>query len=176
MQEPIISIHSMMDKHTFSNFSKFNNFRLNHRWLLLILFPAIMSVFAYFNLLTNSTFLFWLFIVLGFTLPLGYMAVFYVSLKNQISIYKLTSPKHVYSVHLSQNGIQVINNNEKILYKWNQVYRVYRVNNYFYLYITKARAFILPNTNIESATPEDTWKLIQEYVPMNRLKQYKTNF
>jgi hypothetical protein len=163
-----IVIRTMIDKKVFSDFGRFNFFHLHHRWLGLVLFPLLMTMFAYFNLITGSTLLFVLFIGMGLVFPVGSILTFNVNLKNQIKANNLSVPRLGYTVSLSPEGIVVSTDREKAEYSWEQIFRIYRSKQYLYLYVSKKKAFILPLECIREGSEEDLVQLITDSIGHGR--------
>ena len=164
-----ITVKTMMDTKVFTDFSHFNSFRLNKRWLSLVLFPVIIVAFGFVNLFTGSRLLFYVFCAAGIVLPLLYLLFYRVSIKKQIVAYQLEIPRCAYTVFLSKDGVAVSNEKEQAKLDWERVYRVFELDDYTYVYITKARAFILPHRDIADGTPEQLHQLFLEYLPSVRL-------
>ncbi|WP_101910238.1 YcxB family protein [Marasmitruncus massiliensis] len=166
--QPMI-IHTKMDKRVFTDFSNFNSFRMNGRWLSLALFPVVMGAFGIVNLITDSRLLFYLFCAAGVAMPLLYLVFYHVSLKRQITAYHLDKSRSAYTVSLSADGIAVSTEKEQTSFRWDQVYRVFELDTCTYVYITKARAFLLPHSDLSQATPEQLHQVFLDYLPRVRL-------
>ncbi len=166
--QPII-IHTRMDGRIFTDFSNFNSFRMNRRWLSLVLFPVVMGGFGVVNLITGSRLLFYLFCAAGVAMPVFYLVFYHVSLKRQIAAYHLDEPRSAYTVSLSAGGIAVSTEKEQTSFRWDQVYRVFELDSCAYVYITKARAFLLPHSDLSQATPEQLHQMFLDYLPRVRL-------
>ena len=165
MDKQEITIRSHLDSHVFSDFSNFNAFQLHNRWLSLAAFPELMLALSLVHYFTDNLFFFKLFLVLGFILPIGYLFFYFVSLRRQIQVNQLTTPRLAYTVTLSYSGIHVATETEQITYRWDQIYRVYVRNNATYVYITRARAFLLPNSDLPSGTSQNALvALIHRYL------------
>ena len=156
MESQEITVRSHLDSRVFSDFSNFNAFRLHNRWLSLIFFPVLMIALALVHRATNNETFFWIFLILGILLPVGYLLFYSVSLRQQIRANGLDTPRHAYTVTVSYAGVQVENATEKASYRWDQIYRVYALGSATYIYITRARAFLLPNADLpEGCTQND---------------------
>jgi len=169
-----IQINCHIDENIFKNFSNFNNFTFHKRWISLTLFPFIMIFFALVNKMTHSDLFFWIFLILGFFLPLSYLFIFKASIQKQIQYFHLETPKKAYSLLLTERGVAIENIKEKTQYSWSQIYLVARSTNAHYLYITKDKAFILPHTDIqEGITPDQLWSFFQNHVETLHTKDYR---
>lgn len=170
MESQEITVRSHLDSRVFSDFSNFNAFRLHNRWLSLIFFPVLMIALALVHRATNNETFFWIFLILGILLPVGYLLFYSVSLRQQIRANGLDTPRHAYTVTVSYAGVQVENATEKASYRWDQIYRVYALGNATYIYITRARAFLLPNADLpEGCTQTDLLALVRRRLDNIRL-------
>ena len=159
-----IIIRTMIDKTVFTDFGRFNFFRVHHRWVGLVLFPLLMAIFAYLNLITGSVPLFVLFLGIGFVFPIGSILTFHVNLKNQIKANNLSVPRFSYTVSLGTAGFTVSTDCEKAEYSWEQIIHIYRYKQYIYLYVAKNKAFILPLGCIREGSEEGLVQLLTIYI------------
>lgn len=170
MSVPTITVPSHMNQQVFTNFSNFNSFRLHNRWLGLAGFPVLMIALSVINRETGSDFLFYLFIACGIGLPLLYLLFYFVSLKQQIAANGLQTPRLAYTVTLSPQGVAVQTDKERAKYRWDQLYRVYVLPEATYVYITRARAFLLPHADLpDGVTTQDLVALVSQHLPAVRL-------
>lgn len=170
MSIPSITVPSHMNQQVFTDFSNFNSFRLHNRWLGLAGFPVLMIALSVVNRETGSDFLFYLFIACGIGLPLLYLLFYFVSLKQQVKANGLDTPRLAYTVTLSPHGVEVETDKEHAKYRWEQLYRVYVLPEATYVYITRARAFLLPHADLsDGVTPQELVALVSEHLPAVRL-------
>lgn len=169
MKKICIQIDTHMDAATFRDFSHFNSFQLGNRLITLTLFPIIMFALAVLNAMTGSFLFFWLFIGLGIVLPTSYLIFYKIALERQINTNDLTTPKKVYSLTINAKELLITSKTEKVSYRWNQIYRLFIMDKYIYVYLTKARAFILPYTDFIQGTPEELLALAEKNLPSIRL-------
>lgn len=169
MKENLIKVDINMDSKVFSDFSHFNAFHFHRRWTGFVLFPLLMIGLGLVNRMTGSDFLFFLFIAAAFIIPAAYLLFYRISLKKQIVRYKLETPYPVYTLGLSSEGVSMTTATEEHFFRWNQVYRVFELDEYTYIYITKARAFILPYKDIVEVSPTSLHQVFVDYLPSIRL-------
>lgn len=165
-----VTVPAHMNEKVFTDFSNFNSFRLHNRWLGLAAFPVLMIGLSIINRMTGSDFLFYLFIAFGIGLPLLYLFFYFVSLRQQIRANNLGTTRLAYTVTVSQDGVEVETETEHAKYRWNQLYRVYVLSEYTYIYMTRARAFLLPHADLpEGCTPTDLATLMTRHIVSGRL-------
>ncbi|PHV70093.1 hypothetical protein CS063_12370 [Sporanaerobium hydrogeniformans] len=169
MEKIPIQIDTHMDVATFRAFSHFNSFKLNNRFITLALFPVVMFGLAVINAVTGSSLFFWLLISLGILLPSSYLIFYKVAMERQITLHGLDTPKKVYSLIVNTKGLYITSQTEKAHYRWNQIYRLFVMDDSIYIYLTKARAFILPYKDFTQGTPEELLALAQKNLPSVRL-------
>ena len=99
----------------------------------------------------------------GLGMPLVYFLTFFSSLKKEIKNQKLTPPRLVYTLELSEqpDGIFIRNKKEKATYKWEQVFHAYRDKNATYLFLTASRGFILPHDCVKEGS-DALWALLNK--------------
>ncbi len=165
-----------MDVSTFTDFSFFNSFLFHGRWISLLLFPVVMSGLGILNLVTGSSFLFGLFLILALVLPGLYFLFYRVSLRNQIKANNIEERRLVYTTRFNNEEIEVSNQNETQGLGWAQIYRVFRYKNYFYLYISRSRAYILPAEGLgEEESADDFWSYAQSMTQEGQCRAYRNH-
>lgn len=141
--------------------------------MALALFPLVMMGMGVVHQVTGNGTLFVVFSVIGVVLPLGYLAFFTVATRKQIAVHRLGESRLVYSVRLDEKGITIWNDREHIDYGWEQVYRVYLVKGYAYLYLTKVKAFILPYEYVVEGTPDELVEVLKRGSGTARVKDLR---
>jgi hypothetical protein len=169
MKKNTVRVKTQIDDKVFSDFSHFNAFRLHNRWVGFLLFPFLMLGLGVINRVTGSEFLFVLFCLCATLIPTTYLIFYKVSLTRQIELHQLKTPRIAYTVELSESGMLVSTTSEQNFFKWSQIYRVFELDDYTYVYITKARGFILPLKDLESASPDALHGLFTEFLAPIRL-------
>ncbi|MEN1760058.1 YcxB family protein [Anoxynatronum sibiricum] len=169
MEKPIV-VRTTVNAQIFRDFSHFNAFQMNHRGLMLLFFPVFLIILGVVHLSTGSRLFFYAYCGAGLLLPLAYLIFYRVSLNRQIRLHHLEMPRVAYTVTLGQKDVKVTSETEITTFQWHQVYRVFHLEQVSYLYLTKARAFILPHGDLQQGTPEALFKLVGEQVPPIRVK------
>nr|WP_321299415.1 YcxB family protein [uncultured Sphaerochaeta sp.] len=168
-----ITVCTYVDADVYTTFSRFNNFTLNHRSLSLKLFPVLMLGLGTAHLFSN--YLLWgtAFILLGGLLPLGYVAFHRKALANQIERYKLDQPRLAYTVHLGESEILIHTEKERASYPYAMCYGAYQVPGFCYLYLTKAKCFILPAKDIQQGVTEhELFGFLQQKLGSRRTRSF----
>lgn len=158
-----VTVETYVDDKVYRDFSDFNAFQIGYRWVSLAVMPLLLLVLAGVNFATGSTALGVICTIFGLLAPLSYLFRYVVSVKNQIKKFDLTTPRKFYEVRVSDKGIFVKNQTEKTSFTWEQTYRVYEREQYFYIFITKARGFILPLKGLET----EEIRLLKEIIKEN---------
>ena len=162
----------------FKRFTLFDTFTRRKMWRSPVIFASILSVCGcvcfFMRHVDGAVLLGCVLLFVGLGVPLNYFMTFGKSLSKQISAYGLTSPKKVYTLHLTQKaeGIRVENEREQVSYKWDNVYHVYRDKEATYLFMSATRGFILPHACIEEG-PDALWKLIEKKLPAGKYSRIK---
>ncbi|MFA6508394.1 MAG: YcxB family protein [Treponemataceae bacterium] len=157
----MVQIDTTLTPASFTDFSNFNSFSLRRRGLALALFPAAMVGMGIVHRLTGSELLFRVFAGLGIIIPLAYIVFYFIALRGQIKANKLETPRVAYSVAVDESGIAVSTAREQARYPWARIHRAYLTPKYAYLYITPARAFILPYDCVRSGDADELRTLIR---------------
>ena len=162
-----MDIDVMLTAELFKRFTLFDTFKRRKMWRSPAIFAAILCTCGCVCLIMRhvdgAVLLGSVLLIIGLGFPLSYFSNFSRSLQQQINAHGLTSPKKVYSLHLSKKaeGICVFNEQEKVDYKWANVYHVYRDKDATYLYMNAQRGFILPHNCIPDG-PDKLWKLLRK--------------
>lgn len=162
------TIESIIDKEVFTDFSYFHNFILGNRKNGFIFSTVFLIIMAFINLFTDSFVLFLLCMGLAFGVPILYYLFYKRSLNNQIKINHLDSPKQAYTLTIDNRGVSATTETEHALYKWNDIFRAYRTSKYFYFYIIKNKALILPVSNLVNLDPNTLWTFITAQTNKNK--------
>lgn len=169
-----ITVPSMIDTPTFSDFSYFHNFVLGGRKEGFIFGVILLIVLAFVNLFTGSIPMFLICIGLAIIVPGGYFLFYRRSLRNQIAANNLTTPREAYTLTIDNRGVTASTATEKMTYPWNKIFRFYRTKHYFYIYIVKNRAFILPVKDLKGCTADLLWEYVN--TKTDRTRFFKCRF
>lgn len=155
----------------FCRFSTFDSFRRRKMWRSPAIFAAIMSVSALICFLMHhvdgAIMLGTVLLLVGLGMPTTYFILFFHSLYRQIRQQSL--PRTVYTLTLTDTKeFHIENETEKVDYPWKKVHHVYRRKLATYLYVTPAKAFILPHYFVEGGA-EALWKQLSKKLPKEKL-------
>lgn len=161
----IVRVDTRIDAKVFRDFSDFNAFVIGKRWLTMIAASVVLLILAIVNWCTGGIALSYICVALAVLAPLMFMLRYTVSVKGQIRRFQLEQPRQFYELKISAGGLEVQNETEHAKYQWKQVYRVYEKEEYFYIFITKARGYILPKADIVSGSEDLLKEIIKEDLP-----------
>ncbi len=165
-----ITIRVKLDTRTFRRFAFFDTFKRQKRLRQPLFFALILLAFAIVcfsltgkgqNVLIGSVLT-----ALAISLPCTYLWMYRSSVNKNAKLQKL--PRDVYELAFSgaENGIFIRSldkKREQANYEWAKVYALYREKSDIYLYMTAAKAFILP-AGQASASDEALWQYLKEHV------------
>lgn len=152
MSTETVQYHVLMDQRTFRNFAAFDTFILKKRARLPIIFFLIMAAFATVAFVSGrpqSGLLGAVLLIVGLGMPVMYALTFLSQVKKKGQALKLDKPKPVYTLTLTDSTIHIHNDlraEEDVELKWNQLYRVIRRRDCYYMYAVPQKAFILPDS------------------------------
>ena len=161
-----IIIPVKLDARTFKRFSRFDMFRLRKRWVRPAVFAAILLGFAAVALLSGreqSGLIAAVLLAVGVGLPLVYIGTFLSQVNAQAKRWKLNPPRRVYTVKLDFDGVRVTNDQKKEdaqQVRWSEVFAAFRDRGCVYLYVSPARAYLLPDgqANVSDA---ELWEYLK---------------
>ncbi len=174
MQEAGIVIPVAIDAKTFRDFAFFDSFIRHKRWRPLALFACIMLCSAILCFILRSraeqaAFLGGVLVTVGLGLPAVYLLSFLSSVRQQSKKMRLATQRHAYTLTMSEaEGITVKTGKEQLTYRWEEVFAVYRVRAYTYLYVAQQKAYLLPDAQVQDGT-DVLWRLLKSSVPAGRL-------
>ena len=146
-----ITIPVRLDEKTFRRFARFDMFILRKKWIRPLIFSLILIAFAFLALTLRkeqSGLIAAVLLAVGIGLPLVYIGTFLSQVNTQALRAKLKPARLVYTVTLREEGIRVINNQKKedpLETGWSSVQRAFLRKGCIYLYVTAAKAFLLPD-------------------------------
>ena len=160
-----------LDAKTFRRFSCFDTLRLRKRWVRPVIFALILIAFAVVALLSRkeqSGLIAAVLLAVGLGLPLVYFGTFFSQVNLQVERHKLDRPRAVYTVVLNADGIRVTNDQKEeipLVAPWKDVQAAFRVKGCIYLYVTAARAFLLPDGQAEGGVgAEEIWAYLVKHM------------
>ena len=160
-----IVIPVRLDERTFKRFALFDMFSLRRKWVRPAVFSAILFAFAFAALLLRkeqSGLIAAVLLTVGLGLPLVYFGSFLSQVNMQAARAKLKPARRVYTVTLREAGIRVENDQKKeepLEMDWASVQQAYRKKGCIYLYVTAAKAFLLPDGQADVPAAE-VWQYL----------------
>ncbi len=168
-QGRLITVPVRLDKRTFRRFAVFDALKVRRLGRRPLLFSLLMLAFAAAALLLRreqSGMIAAVLLVIGAGLPVVWAGTFLSQVNLQAEKNRLTPPRHVYTVTLSDEGISVQNQQmeeETLRLSWNEVWKAWRRRDCIYLYVTERRAFLLPAGQAD-APDDELWALCSSHL------------
>jgi len=175
MANNTVTVNVVVDAKIFHQFFVFENFHRRRGLFKLIIFAGMLTAFSCVCFIIEGGAL------LGGVLlgvGLGYPAIhiwrIFHSIKTQIRVLDLDSPKTVYTVLLSDSpdGVVVTNHgggDEPLRYEWGSLDHAYRLKGCVYLYVHADKAFLLPDGQAEEGE-EALWSLVTRMLPPEKAR------
>lgn len=173
--EPMITVPVRLDEKTFRRFARFDMFILRGKWVRPLVFSLILVAFAFAALLTGkdqSGLIAAVLLTVGLGLPLVYFGTFLSQVNMQAVRAKLKPAARVYTVTLRESGIRVENNRKKedpLEMDWPSVHKAFRRKGCIYLYVTEAKAFLLPDGQA-TAPDQEVWAYLVRHLGKEKCK------
>jgi hypothetical protein len=158
--ERTIVIPVRLDEKTFKRFARFDAFILRKKWIKPLVFSLILVAFslvALFARKAQSGLIAAVLLTVGLGLPVVYFGSFLSQVNMQAVRLKLKPARRVYTVTLRETGILVENNQKEeapLEMEWPSLQHAFRKKGCIYLYVTAAKAFLLPDGQASVPDPE----------------------
>ncbi len=170
MDKHKLVISVKMDAGIFLRFAVFDSLVFKKRWISPVLSGGILLLFAAVSfsragMTDGAVLLGAVLLAVGLFLSAGYFVYFFSSVRREIKKYGLDVPKPVYTLTLTDeaDGISVSSpNGETAAYEWERTYGLYRGKACSYLYITREKAFLLPDSDIPEGR-EALWRIAEKH-------------
>ena len=178
MSKKYISIPVVLGEKSFKSFLTFDVMKKQRLWKK----PVALAVFFY--MLATLSFASQesysraatvgsILVVITVLIPTNYFRSFHASAKEQTQKMNLSTPRHVYTVHLSSDtkGISYYYPDEKKAagtYEWDSVTGAWRTKDAIYLYVTDKQALLIPDNNKERDF-EVIWEMIEKNLDKPRI-------
>ena len=149
--EKTIVIPVRLDEKTFKRFARFDTLSLRRKWIRPLVFSLILIAFSLVALFTRkaqSGLIAAVLLSVGLGLPVVYFGSFLSQVNMQAVRLKLKPARRVYTVTLRETGILVENNQKKedpLEMDWSPLQYAFRRKGCIYLYVTAAKAFLIPD-------------------------------
>ena len=170
-----VTIPVRLDEKTFKRFARFDMFSLRRKWIRPVIFSAILIVFAFAALLIRkeqSGMLAAVLLAVGIGLPVVYFGSFLSQVNMQSLQRKLKPARRVYTVTLRESGILVRNDQRRedpLEMDWSSIQKAFRRKGCIYLYVTAAKAFLLPDGQATVPDPE-VWQYLVNHLGNEKCK------
>jgi hypothetical protein len=176
MKDAQITVNVTLDDKLLRRFTAFDMLAVKRMWLSPLIFALMMSgfsavCFAMTGRAEGAALLGGVLLAVGLGLPLLYVYRFISLLDAQVRRHGLGRPRKVYSLGFSRDADGVTAENpggESARYEWARLYGAFRHAGCVYLYVTKNRAFILPE---DQAKGGDLWALLTEMLPKEKISE-----
>ena len=173
-QKEEIMIPATIDSRDFLRFALFDTFRMKKRWKTPLLFTCIMSAFSAVCFAARRTheqavLLGTVLLAVGLVLPLVWFLLYVSSVKAEGKKRKLSRAKTQYGSFLSKKELKVVRDQEEAVFTWGDLHMACCVQGCIYLYVSPARAFLLPDCDDSDAA----WELITSCLPKEKLRDLR---
>lgn len=174
-QETAVVIPVKLDEKTFKRFARFDMFTLRRRWVRPAIFSLAMILFSVLALLSRrpqSGLIAGVLLTVGVLLPVVYVGSFMSQVNLQAVQQKLKPAARVYTLRLEEYGVTVNNDRKKeetVYLKWEEIRQAYRVKGCVYLYVSVARAFLLPNGQA-NVSDDELWAYMEKHLGKEKCK------
>lgn len=166
-----VSVVCKIDRKTFTRFAAYDTLVRKKGWRNPALFALIMTAFAAVCFLGRETraqasLLGGVLLGVGLLLPLVWFGMFFSSVRRQAKRFGLSADKSQYTVTLGDEKITVTKGKEKADFSWQDVYLARRVRGCVYLYVSAARAFLLP----DCPETDRAWEIIAKNLAPGKIQ------
>ena len=164
-----IVIPVKLDEKTFRRFARFDMFTLRRKWVRPVVFSLILIAFAFVALITRksqSGMIAAVLLTVGLGLPLVYFGTFLSQVNMQAARQKLKPARSVYTVTLREEGIRVKNDRKaegRLELPWASIPKAFRKRGCIYLYVTPAKAFLLPSGQA-NVPDQEVWRCLVDHL------------
>ena len=164
-----ITVPVRLDDATFRRFARFDAFALRKRLRRPAVFCSIFLAFSLVAFLSGreqSALLGGVLLAVGLGIPAVYIGSFLTDIRRQAKKAGLRSRPHVYTVRMDEAGVTVTNAQKKeepLKLPWSSPAQAFRMKGCVYLYITPARAFLLPDGQADAPDGE-VWAFLARHM------------
>ncbi len=171
MANQTLIVPAQISVRTFCRFAVFDTFYRQKRWRAPALFGILMLAFAlvcfaFRDGRDGAVLQGVVLLAVGLGLPAVYVISFLLSVRKQGRHMGLDGVRTAYTLHLRDEGIQVVSDKGMAEFQWEQLFCVYRVPGCIYLYVSQQRAFLLP----EAGPGRAVWALLMKKLPAEKLE------
>lgn len=165
-----LTMTANIDRKVFTDFALFDTFVMKKRWKNPVLFASIMIFFSVICFAAGKTreqadLLGTVLLSVGLVLPAVWFLLFMISVQNQVKVNRLSLSKAQYFVMLNEENVRVAKGEERVEHSWDEIHHVYIMKGCIYLYISQARAYLMPQCD----DTEAAITLISSKVPAEKI-------
>ena len=173
-QKVELMIPATIDSRDFLRFALFDTFRMKKRWKTPLLFACIISAFSAVCFAARKTheqavLLGTVLLTVGLALPLVWFLLYVSSVKTESKKHRLSKAKAQYCSYLGREELKVVRDQEEAVFVWKDIYTACRVSDCIYLYVSPARAYLLPDCENSDAA----WDLITSRIPEEKIRDFR---
>ena len=160
-----IMIPVKLDEKTFKRFARFDMLILRKKWVRPLIFSLLLTAFAVIALLLRkeqSGLIAAVLLTVGLGLPVVYFGTFLSQVNMQAVRQRLDPPRPVYTVRLTEQGVEAENRQKKedpLRLSWGEAQRAFRAKGCIYLYVSPVKAFLLPDGQAD-ASDAQVWEYL----------------
>ena len=170
------TVQAQITPEIFQEFAWFDLLRRQKRLRAPLLFTLVMAAFAAVCFLAmgrvrGSGLLGGVLLGVGLVLPLCWLLSFHLSVRGEAKKLKLAQAPVAYTLRLTVQGLGVSNEKETAQFPWEQLHRVCRLRRSICLYVTPARAFLLPTPGGEE--DDRLWRELGQRLPGEKLEDLR---
>ncbi len=166
MDREAVTVEAVIDEQIFRQFTLFDLLKIKRVWRGPVLFALLMAGFSSLCFLMRgraegAALLGGVLLAVGLVLPALYAVTLLYRVRVQVKSHGLETPRAAYTLTLSgaPDGVAAQNPaGQSARYEWKRLYGVWRNAGCVYLYVTKSRAFILPEAQAKGGA---LWEMVR---------------
>lgn len=169
-QQPPVTLEGNIDERDFLRFAVYDSFKRKKAWRNPLLFTLIMAAFALICFAGRKTheeavLLGSVLLGIGLALPVVWVGMYLSSVRRQARANGLSREKAQYYVTFTADGIHVAKGKEQAAFSWGDIFLAHRGKGCLYLYVSAARAFLLPECEKSAAA----WEILTAHAAKEKL-------
>lgn len=170
-----MTIHTQVDKETYTSFFWYDNLSDIKRVLILVLMDILLFGLCIYAAVTSQTQTVWLFLGLGLGVPFLYFGVLFLRLQRRLRSANLYKEPIKVTYEVNKSGIRSINENtgKERTIAWKKLAKIKETKSHFYIYVANNHAMVLPKKDM---TAEQVQKLAKWVVTVIQEKKRMGEF
>ena len=164
-----------LDEKTFKRFIRFDTFVVRKKWIRPAVFSLILIAAGLVILFTRgekSGVIAAILLAAGIILSLACAGAFLLRVNRQAARANLEPARPVYTITMWDEGVLIANDQqeeEPQEITWDSIHKAFRRNGCIYLYVTTAKAFLLPSKQAD-APDHEVWDFIRKRLGEDKCK------